>query len=177
MRTQLGPDRSNQDGGTAAPSDAIVCPDLGLRIARDGTWHYRGSPIRRLPLVRLFASVLRRDDDGGYWLVTPVERGRIEVDDVPFTGVELRVAGTGADSALDLRTNLDAWVEIGPDHPLRFDEREGAAVPYVTVRPGLEARVERAPYYQLVDLALDADLDSPGVWSRGAFYALPQPSE
>ena len=102
--------------GDATPPAAPAAADarwLGLRITHDGTWLYRGSPIRRKELVKLFASVLRREADGSYWLVTPVERGRIEVDDVPFVAVELAVAGTGsAQQRLRLRTNLDEWLTL-----------------------------------------------------------------
>src|SRR5487761_1763401 len=97
------------------------CGDLGIRIARDGAWHHHGSPIGRLALVKLFASVLRRDADGSYWLVTPAERGRIEVEDAPFLAVELTVAGEGCGQQLIFRTNLDDIVTAGPDHPLRVE--------------------------------------------------------
>lgn len=151
-----------------------------IRIARDGTWFYQGSPIGRQPLVRLFASVLRRDDAGDYWLITPAERGRITVDDAPFVAVELQVEGApggeGADQRLRLRTNLDEWVEMGPDHPLRVDTdpASGEPRPYVRVRPGLEARVNRPVFYHLVSLAVPdaADPDRLGVWSRGVFFPL-----
>jgi hypothetical protein len=92
-----------------------------MRIARDGTWFYRGSPIARLPLVKLFASVLRREADGHYWLVTPAERGKIEVEDVPFLAVALTVEGEGRDQQLIFRTNLDDIVTAGADNPLRVE--------------------------------------------------------
>ena len=94
-----------------------------MRIARDGTWYHQGSPIRRVALVKLFSTVLRRDDDGDYWLVTPVERGRIEVEDVPFTAVEMNVKGKGKDQVLSFRTNLDEIVNVDADHPLRIAEK------------------------------------------------------
>ena len=158
------------------------CGDLDMRIARDGTWFYHGSPIGRKPLVTLFASVLRRETDGSYWLVTPVERGRIAVDDAPFLAVELTAHGAGGDQILVLRTNLDEMVELGPERPLRVaeDARTGEPSPYVLVRPGregrpgLEALIARPVFYQLVELAT-ADADDPtrlGVWSKGAFFAL-----
>ena len=103
-----------------------------MRIARDGAWFYRGSPIGRLPLVKLFASVLRREADGSYWLVTPAERGRIEVEDVPFLAVELTVAGEGRGQQLIFRTNLDDIVTAGPDHPLRVETAaSGEPAPYI----------------------------------------------
>lgn len=162
----------NAGPGTAA-AGVPACDDLGLAIARDGTWLYRGSPIRRPALVRLFATVLRRHEDGSYWMETPVERGRIAVEDVPFTVVELRASGGATDQRIDLRTNLDAWVELGPDHPLGLRPFDGALVPYVPVRAGLEARLERAVYYHLVDLgAEEGEAGRFGVWSRGVFFPL-----
>ncbi len=157
--------------------------DLGLRIGRDGTWYYRGSPIRRPALVRLFASVLRRDEASGeHWLVTPVERGRIAVEDAPFVAIELQTAGAGRDRRLDLRTNLDEWVEVGPDHPLleRGAAAGATAVPYVALERGLEARLARPVYYELAELAEpgpDAGERSFGVWSRGRFFPLGEPDE
>ena len=156
--------------------------DLGLRIAGDGTWLYRGSPIQRLELVKLFATVLRREADG-YWLVTPVERGRIAVEDAPFVAVELEQSGEGAAQKLRLRTNLDEWVTIGPAHPLRLGRPSGVVAdsgpaPYVEVRGGLEARVARSVYYELMNLAEEQLVDGRllvGVWSEGQFFALHDP--
>ncbi|HEX6441285.1 MAG TPA: DUF1285 domain-containing protein, partial [Stellaceae bacterium] len=92
-----------------------------MRIARDGTWYYRGSPINRIPLVKLFASVLRRETDGSYWLLTPAERGRVTVEDAPFIAVAVEVQGTGRAQQLIFRTNLDEIVTAGPEHPLRVE--------------------------------------------------------
>lgn len=153
-----------------------TCGDFELRIDRDGGWHYRGSPITRLPLVKLFASVLRRAPDGSYWLVTPVEQGRVEVEDVPFVAVELEAEGSGRDQRLRLRTNLDEWVTLDAGHPLRLVPAPGGAeVPYVTVRDGLDARVARPVFYHLAELAEpapDADNGVLGVWSAGRFFPL-----
>jgi uncharacterized protein len=156
---------------------------LGLRIAQDGSWLYHGSPIERKELVKLFASVLQREADGSYWLVTPVERGRIEVDDVPFVAVELAAEGSGMRRRLRLRTNLDQWVMLGPDHQLQVRRRSGQAadaglVPYAEVRPGLEARLARPVYYELVELGEERWADGRkrfGVWSEGWFFALDEP--
>jgi hypothetical protein len=153
---------------------------LGLRITHDGTWLYRGSPIRRKALVKLFASVLRREADGGYWLVTPVERGRIEVADVPFVAVELAVEETGRQRKLRVRTNLDEWLTLGPCHPLQLRALPGQAadagpVPYVEVRGGLEARLARPVYYELVELGEERQVHGRqrfGVWSDGCFLTL-----
>ncbi len=155
--------------------EPIDCGHFDMRIARDGTWHYRGSPIGRKPLVTLFSSVLKRDADGQYWLETPVERGRIDVDDAPFTAVELDATGAGCDQQLIFRTNLDEMVMAGPEHSLRvlFDESTGEPSPYVHVRDGLEALLTRAVYYQLAELAVeDPGTGLFGVWSEGMFFAL-----
>lgn len=153
------------------------CGDLAIRIGRDGTWYYHDSPIRRLPLVKLFASVLRREADGTYWLVTPAERGRIIVEDAPFIAVELDVAGTGRDRTLTFRTSLDDRAEAGESHPIRVvtDVATAEPRPYVMVRPGLEARMTRPVFYQLVELGADETIDGRtrfGVWSNGSFFPL-----
>ena len=153
------------------------CGDFSIRIGHDGTWYYHESPIRRLPLCRLFASVLRREADGTYWLVTPAERGRITVDDVPFIAVELNVKGEGRNRILTFRTNLDDTAEAGESHPIRIVTlaATGEPRPYVTIRPGLDARLARSVFYQLVDLASDETIDGQtafGVWSNGKFFPL-----
>jgi hypothetical protein len=162
---------------SAASSRQIDCGNFDIHIARDGTWSYRGSPIERLPLVKLFASVLRRDAAGGFWLVTPVERGRITVEDAPFTAVELTVTGEGQEQVLVFRTNLDDNVSAGESHPLRVDNDDVTAAPspYILVRDGLEARLSRAVFYQLVDLGREervGDSTRFGVWSNGTFFPL-----
>jgi uncharacterized protein len=155
--------------------------DLDMRIARDGTWYYRGSPIGRQPLVKLFASVLRREPNGSYWLVTPAERGRIEVEDVPFLAVELTVSGEGCEQQLIFRTNLDDIVTAGPDNPLRVETAaNGEPAPYILVRDGLEARLARPVFYELVELGGAEQVDGAarfGVWSKGAFFQLGDPGE
>ena len=157
----------------------IDCGDLDIRIARDGTWSYRGSPIGRLPLVKLFASVLRREADGRYWLVTPAERGHIEVDDVPFLGVALTVEGEGRNQQLIFRTNLDEFVTAGADNPLRVETAaDGEPAPYILVRDGLEARLARPVFYDLVELGTEervGDTIQFGVWSQGMFFRLGEP--
>jgi uncharacterized protein len=151
------------------------CGDFQIRIARDGTWYYQGTPIRRLELVKLFATVLRRGPDGRHWLVTPVEQGVIEVEDVPFVAVELRAQGSGADQRVSLRTNLDEWVAVDAAHPLEMrPQPDGAQAPYVRVRDSLDARVTRSAFYHLVELAEAAPdgVDEVGVWSGGRFFPL-----
>jgi uncharacterized protein len=155
---------------------------LGLRILQDGTWLYSGTPINRIELVKLFASVLRREADGSFWLVTPVERGRIEVDDAPFVAVELAAEGVGDRQTVRLRTNLDEWLTLGPRHPLRLrrsadQAADAGPVPYVEVRAGLEARLARPVYYELVELGeerLEDGRQRFGVWSEGVFFPLDQ---
>ena len=155
----------------------VTCGDFDIRIARDGTWFYKGSPINRMALVRLFASVLSRDDSGDYWLITPAERGRVLVDDAPFTAVECAVSGSGAGQLLRFRTNLDDWIEAGPAHPIRVAEAPdtGEPSPYIEVRAGLEALIVRSVYYQLAEIAVPEKIDGAdclGLWSQGVFYPL-----
>lgn len=126
-----------------------------IRIGRDGTWYYQESPIRRLRLCQLFATVLKRDDAGDYWLVTPGERGRITVDDAPFVAVELKAETGDAGQVLKFRTNLDHWVTADSDHPIRVieDPETGEPSPYIVFRGMLEALIARPVFYELVDLA------------------------
>ena len=163
-------------GGNWSPIDR---GDLDMRIARDGTWFYRGSPIGRPALVKLFASVLRREPDGRYWLVTRAERGRIEVDDVPFLAVALTVEGEGREQKLIFQTNLDDIVTAGPDNPLRVETAaSGEPAPYILVRDNLEARIARAVFYDLVELGeeeLNEETSQFGVWSSGRFFRLGEP--
>lgn len=162
----------------------VLCGDLAIRIARDGTWYYQGSPIRRKELVCLFASCLKRDAEG-YWIETPAERGRIEVEDVPFTAVELYWSKgpcascncDGGGQVLTFRTNVDEMVTAGKDHPIRIarDVVTCLPTPYLMVRDGLEARISRAVYYELVVLAVPEVVHGErvlGVWSAGEFFPL-----
>ena len=150
--------------------------DLEMRIARDGTWYYRGTPINRIPLVKLFASVLRREGDGRYWLVTPAERGRVVVEDAPFIAVAVEVQGAGRDQSLIFRTNLDEIVTAGREHPLRVETAaDGTPSPYILVRPGLEARLARPVFYELAELGHEDQVGGEeqfGVWSGGTFFRL-----
>ena len=161
----------------AGARQPIDCGHFDIRIARDGTWYYRDSPIARMPLVRLFSTVLRRDEQGGYWLVTPAERGRITVDDAPFIAVELARHGAGPSQELIFRTNIDDSVAAGRDHPLRVvnDPATGEPNPYILVRNGLEARLSRPVFYELVELGQEervGDATLYGVWSKGEFFPL-----
>lgn len=158
------------------------CGDIDMRIARDGTWHYMGSPIGRPPMVRLFASILRRDADGRYYLVTPVEKVGITVEDAPFLAVEMTVTGEGRDQVLRFRTNVDDEVEAGAEHPIRVetDPETGAPAPYVRVRGRLDALIARSVYYDLVARAVEEEHEGArwlGVWSAGRFFPLGRASE
>jgi uncharacterized protein len=153
------------------------CGDIAMRIASDGTWFYQASPIGRPGLVKLFASVLKREGDR-YYLVTPVEKCGIVVDDAPFLAVELarEPDGQGGES-LHFRTNVDDWVTCGPAHPLRFDPEPGTGglKPYVHVRYNLWAKVTRSLFYELVDLAQEREVEGArvvGVASAGAFFVM-----
>jgi hypothetical protein len=153
------------------------CGSLDMRIARDGGWHYKGSPIGRKELVCLFASVLRREADGSYWLETPVERGEIIVEDAPFVAVEVFWRRCEGRQCLTFRTNLDEMVTADADHPIRvaIDPATREPRPYVLVRPGLEARINRPVFYELVALAEAEQLDGRnmlGVWSEGVFFPI-----
>jgi hypothetical protein len=159
----------------SAPRAPRDCGDFAIHIDRHGAWHYRGSPIGRPAMVRLFSTVLRREGDQ-YFLVTPAERGRITVEDAPFVAVELARAGEGKDQALRLRTNVEDWVEVDAEHPLRVATSAGGEPrPYVLVRDGLEARLLRPVFYELVELGCEervAGATLLGVWSKGVFFPL-----
>jgi hypothetical protein len=148
------------------------CGDSEMRIARDGTWFHQGSPIGRKELVKLFSTILRREPDGRFVLVTPAEKLDILVEDAPFIAVEATTEGEGAARQIIFRTNTDDLVAAGPDHPLRVETApDGTPRPYVHVRAGLEALVNRPVFYQLADLALAEGGSPPGLWSGGAFFA------
>src|SRR4051812_29298961 len=176
---------SSQTQSRSSGRVPIELRDLDIRIAHDGTWYYRGSPINRPALVKLFASVLRREDDGSYWLVTPAERGRVVVEDAPFIAVALDVEddieGEGQRRRLIFRSNLDEIVAAGPEHPLRVETAaDGTPSPYILMRPGLEARLARPVFYELADLGSEETIDGEtrfGVWSDGMFFELGDPGE
>jgi hypothetical protein len=147
------------------------CGDSAMRIARDGTWFHEGSPIGRPLMVRLFSTILRREPDGGFVLVTPVEKLSIEVEDAPFVAVELKSESEGRERSLAFRLNTGEVVIAGPDHPLRFEPREDGPHPYLEVRRGLDALIARTVYYELAELALAEGAEPAGLWSGGAFFA------
>jgi uncharacterized protein len=148
----------------------------GIKILKNGTWMYNGSPITRHNLVKLFASVLKQDEAGDYWLITPYEKGRIEVEDAPFMAVELKIESSGKSQQLKFRTNLDDWVTAGPEHRIRvvFDAATGEPSPYIMVRDRLEARIARPVYYELVKIAAEDEKEKGlyGVWSAGEFFGI-----
>lgn len=153
------------------------CGDLDMRIARDGTWFYLGSPIGRKPLVKLFSGVIRFDDDGNYYLVTPVEKIGITVEDAPFVAVEMFVEGDGRERVISFRTNVDDFVIMDADHPFRLDidPETKEPSPYVRVRANLEALINRPVFYDLVNLAGEEDINGSarfGFWSSGQFFEL-----
>jgi hypothetical protein len=154
------------------------CGDIGMAIRSDGVWLYRGSPIGRAPLVKLFAGVLRKDADGRHYLVTPAEKVDVAVADAPFLAVEMEVRGSGRSQSLVFRTNVDDIVTAGAEHPLRFaiEDKSQGLKPYLLVRGRLEALVTRALYYDLVELAVEHETDGGrrlGLWSGGAFFPMP----
>ena len=176
------PDRVRRDA--KPPIEGETVGDFNIRIGRDGTWFYRGSPINRLPLVKLFASVLRRDDAGRYLLVTPVERGTILVEDAPFVAIDMdigteRISDGEERTMLTFRTNLDEIMVAGPEHPIRveIDATTGEPCPYIRVRDGLDALIARSVFYRMVEIAEeravaeDAEVEL-GVTSQGVFFPL-----
>lgn len=152
------------------------CGDSDMRIARDGTWFHQGSPIGREAMVRLFSSILRREDDGSYVLVTPVEKLTIAVDDAPFVAVELKSESEGRQRALAFRLNTGDLVTAGADNAIVVRETADGPHPYLHVRAGLDALVARSVYYELMNLALEEqdapDGDRVGLWSEGIFFPL-----
>ena len=176
-------ERGEQDREVTAPACRMVeYGGLPFVIKRDGTWLYKGSPITRKPMVCLFSTILKRDEDGRYLLETPAERGWIEVEDAPFLAVELDWTGHGKDQSLSFRTNVDQCVTAGPEHPIRIthDLLSCEPTPYLHVCAGrgkypIEAKINRATYYELVALAEPGIVRGRkvlGVWSEGMFFSL-----
>ncbi len=150
--------------------------DVDIRIARDGTWYHEGSPINRHKLVQLFSSILRKEGDA-FFLVTPVEKVGIIVEDAPFVAVDFEVTGTGQGQTLTFETHVGDFATAGPKNPIRmaFDEFSDTPSPYIMVRAGLEALIDRKSFYRLVDLGDSHEVDGTswfGVWSGGRFFPL-----
>jgi uncharacterized protein len=148
------------------------CGHSEMRIARDGTWYHRASPIGRPAMVRLFSTVLRRDADGRHVLVTPVEKLEIDVDTTAFRALEMQSQGQGRERTIALRLDSGDAVIVGADNPLKLVETGQGPSPRVEVRHGLEAELSRPIYYELAEIALEEGGDPPGVWSNGHFFPL-----
>ena len=148
------------------------CGHSGMRIARDGTWYHDGRPIGRPAMVRLFSTVLRREEDGRHVLVTPVEKLEIDVEGTAFRAVEMQSEGEGEDRRIAFRLDSGDAVILGPDHPLKIVQAEHGPSPRVWVRHGLEAELTRPVYYELAELAITEGREPPGLWSNGVFFGL-----
>ena len=156
--------------------DPPYCGDLDIRIARDGAWYYLGTPIGRVALVRLFSTILKREG-ARFYLVTPVEKVGITVEDAPFVAVDFEATGSGQAQILTFHTNVGDSASAGPDHPLRVtrDAKTGEPAPYVMIRAGLEALIDRTSFYRLVELGTHhshAGESWFGLWSGGSFWPL-----
>lgn len=152
------------------------CGDLDMRIARDGTWFYMGTPIGRERLVKLFSTILRKDGDD-YFLVTPVEKVGITVDDAPFLAVDFDVVGTGQSQTITFHTKTGDTAIAGPDHPIRVETNPdtGEPSPYVLIRTNLDALIDRKSFYRLVNLGETYRIDGQnwfGIWSAGTFFPI-----
>jgi len=150
------------------------CGDIDMEIRRDGTWFYMGTPIGRPAMVRLFSSILKREGDA-YFLVTPVEKVGIRVEDAPFVAVDVTATGRGANQRLTFTTHVGDTVTADADHPIRMAQMRDGAVPYVIIRAGLEARIDRKTFYRLAELGTVAERDGTdwfGLWSAATFFAL-----
>ncbi|MHA6326956.1 DUF1285 domain-containing protein [Roseivivax sp. CAU 1753] len=152
------------------------CGDLDMRIARDGTWFYLGTPIGRQGLVRLFSSILKKEGDD-YFLVTPVEKVGITVEDAPFVAVDFEAEGSGEAQVLTFTTHVGDTAVAGPDHPIRVvrDPETGEPSPYVLIRRNLEALIDRKSFYRLVEIGATKEVDGTewfGLWSSGAFFPI-----
>ncbi|MBV1883086.1 MAG: DUF1285 domain-containing protein [Pseudomonadales bacterium] len=168
---------SNQDLPPVHLWEPDNCGEIDIKIQSDGRWFHEGSPINRLPMVKMFSRILRHDDDDCYYLVTPVEKMRIQVEDVPFVAVALQVQGEGIDQVIQFTTNVGDVAQLGLAHPIRveLDSTTQEPRPYIHVRANLEALISRSVFYELVELAEERDLEGSrviGVHSEGEFYSL-----
>ncbi len=150
------------------------CGDLDMRIARDGTWYYLGTPIGRKPLVKLFSSILRKDGED-YFLVTPVEKVGIKVDDAPFLAIDFETKGNGKHQQVTFTTNVGDQTLAGTEKPIRVirDSKTGEVSPYVLVRSNLEALIDRKSFFRLVEICVNEEYEGDlwfGIWSKGVFF-------
>lgn len=148
------------------------CGNSDMRIARDGTWYYRGTPIERPAMVRLFSTVLRREPDGSHVLVTPVEKLTIEVESTAFRATQMTMSGDGEQRLVGVTLDSGDALIVGPDHPLTVVDTGDGPSPRIEVRFGLQAELARPLYYELADIAIAEGHDPPGIWSNGAFFSL-----
>lgn len=151
------------------------CGDIGLKIDEAGTWWYQGSSIKRHNMVKLFSTILRKEEDGSHVLVTPVEKIIIEVEDVPFIAVELQIEGSGPEQKIFIRTNVDEVITIDENHPVTFriDPENKGLKPYIEIRNGLLARLTRTMTYDLLEKLEEQQVngqDCVGIWSSGHFF-------
>ncbi len=163
--------------GIVPHAGQIVCGDIDMCIDNHGVWHYMGSPIGRIELIKLFATVIRRDKIGDHWLITPSEMCRIQVEDAAFMAVELTQEGSGKDQNLTFRTNIDQTYILSTTHPLRIEinSTTGEPAPYVRLDHGIEAKLLRSVFYQLVDLGITETVQQNniyGIWSAGHFFPI-----
>ena len=165
---------SNGPVGITPRAGQMICGDIDMSIDNHGIWHYEGSPIGRSELIKLFSSVMRRDNIGDHWLITPSEMCRIQVDDAAFMAIELTQEGSGKDQNLTFRTNIDKTYVLSASHPLRIENNPdtGEPAPYIGLDHGIEAKLSRAVFYQLVNLAIEETVQRDkiyGIWSGGHF--------
>lgn len=146
------------------------CGDSEMRIAADGSWFHQGSPIARAEMVRLFATILRREPDGSHVLVTPVEKLSIAVDDAPFVAVEAKLSGEGDQGRIAFRLNTDEMAVADANHPIRIEGTADAPRPYLRIRGGMDALIARPVFYELVDQLVAGPDGRRGLWSEGAFF-------
>ena len=163
--------------GISPTSRQQVCGDIGMHIDRHGTWYHHGSPILRKELVKMFSKILRRDDAGNHWLITPVEIVPVRVEDVAHIIVDLKIEGEGAEQTIRFETLVETVYTLSSDHALRIDVDPETAEPspYIHLDHGLEARIHRTVFYDLVDLAVAETVDGAhvlGVWSAGVFHVI-----
>jgi uncharacterized protein len=142
-----------------------------MRITRDGRWYHDGTLITRETMVRLFSSILRKEPDGSYVVVTPIEKQTVDVEDAPFVAVEAKTSGAGKDRMIAFRLNTGDLITVDDIHPIQVMERNGEPAPYIAARGGMDALIARQVYYELANLALDEGASPIGLWSSGIFFS------